>query len=427
MGNRAGPTGGRSIGEGKPVPRWLKRSSPLLIDSLSLEGDQFSSVKPVPKVPSMDESNVAKPIRHDLVQPPSYHRNIATLAQCHHRELIDQVIDHLHDDLPSLRVCCIACRAWAASAQFHIFHDIVLSTEHTNALQVLVLLENSPHIFALVRSLTIKGHPGNMYDTWPDYLDVVIPPIAPKLTRLKSLRVHCVTLAQQDPKVLSALIHSFSTLQELSIIAVTFNRFRDFAALIVEHPFLKCLDLGDIRWNDLVTPTNHWENLFQQYPDLRSRLRSPWAIVKRFWSLPVSKFPLWKLSSPVEAILGKIETDLLSSNTQLHTLTIDNLLLFQTSSKSYAWVPVLLSQVTSCYMEEISFILILNEVKAIEKVYLELVQDIITQPVFSGVKRVSFRLIGPLDPVEVSQAIRARMHQLDEMGLLVFCHEKVGT
>ncbi|KAF8489848.1 hypothetical protein JB92DRAFT_3246767, partial [Gautieria morchelliformis] len=35
-------------------------------------------------------------------------------------ELIDQVIDHLHDDSPSLRACCITCRAWVPSARFHI-------------------------------------------------------------------------------------------------------------------------------------------------------------------------------------------------------------------------------------------------------------------------------------------------------------------
>ncbi|KAF8480618.1 hypothetical protein JB92DRAFT_2611097, partial [Gautieria morchelliformis] len=72
-------------------------------------------------------------------------------------ELIDQVIDHLHDDSPSLRACCLTCRAWAPSARFHIFHDIVLSeAERADALAV--HLETSPHISPLVRSLTINGH-----------------------------------------------------------------------------------------------------------------------------------------------------------------------------------------------------------------------------------------------------------------------------
>ncbi|KAF8532018.1 hypothetical protein JB92DRAFT_3276846, partial [Gautieria morchelliformis] len=40
-------------------------------------------------------------------------------------ELSDQVIDHLHDDSPSLRACYITCCAWAPSARFHIFHNII--------------------------------------------------------------------------------------------------------------------------------------------------------------------------------------------------------------------------------------------------------------------------------------------------------------
>jgi hypothetical protein len=104
-------------------------------------------------------------------------------------------------------------------------------------------------------------------------LEAIIPAIAPKLTRLKALRVVRVTLAYQGPKFLSALIHNFSALQELYIDSVTFKRFRDLAALIIAHPFLECLDIEDIWWNESVTAASHWENVFHEYPDLCSRLR----------------------------------------------------------------------------------------------------------------------------------------------------------
>jgi hypothetical protein len=83
----------------------------------------------------------------------------------------------------------------------------------------------------------------------------------------------------------------------------------------------------------------------------------------------------------------------------------------------------LLSQVTSPYIEEISFALIWNQLDIIETVDLERVQDIVTKSVFSGLKRVVFQLVGDVDPVEASRVIRARMDQLDEMGLLVFRSE----
>jgi hypothetical protein len=80
----------------------------------------------------------------------------------------------------------------------------------------------------------------------------------------------------------------------------------------------------------------------------------------------------------------------------------------------------LLSQVTSRYIEEISFILVWHELDIIESVDLELVQDIITKLVLHGLKRVVFRFVGAVDPVRANHAIRARMDQLDEKGLLVF-------
>jgi hypothetical protein len=114
-------------------------------------------------------------------------------------------------------------------------------------------------------------------------------------------------------------------------------------------------------------------------------------------------------------------TDLLSSNTGLRTLTINGLPLV---SLHDAWVPVLLSQVTSLYIEEISFIMLWDRLDILrERVNLELIQNIITKRVFSGLKRVIFRWVGAVGAVEASQEIRVRMDQLNEMGLLVFHYD----
>ncbi|KAF8532439.1 hypothetical protein JB92DRAFT_3103902 [Gautieria morchelliformis] len=382
-----------------------------------------------------------------------YDTSFRSTKYIHPGELIDQVIDHLHDDPPSLRACCITCRAWVPSARFHIFHDIVLSAEHADALAV--LLETSPHISPLVRSLTINGHLDKMHKGLDYYLEAVIPAIAPKLTRLKTLRVERVTLAKQHPKVLSALIHNFSTLQELHISVVLFNRFRDLAALIVAHPFLECLDLGAILWNfKSVTAESH---VFQEYPALHSRLRCikwhsislsvidwlsayyhvlPVHTVTQISYISIHELPqmarlLQLIGSSLEHVAFSIsqrspekpKMDVLSSNTGLRTLTFNSILLSLEYPRTYAWLPVLLSQVTSHYIEEISFGLNWYQVKLIETVDLKLVQDIITKPVFSGLKRVIFQWYGGVDPVEGSQAIRAQMDQLNRMGLLVFRHE----
>ncbi|KAF8529358.1 hypothetical protein JB92DRAFT_707690 [Gautieria morchelliformis] len=374
------------------------------------------------------------------------------------RELIDQVMDHLHDDSPSLRACCITCRAWAPSARFHIFHDIiVLSAKRANALAA--ILETSPHISPLVRSLTIDGAHAAEH-LYPGPLDAAIQAIAPKLTRLKTLQVKRVNLTLQHPKVLSALIRNFPTLQELCILAVTFNTSRDLAALIVAHPFLECLDIKLIYWKS-VTAESHCENVFQEYADLHSRLRCislihvdlvliDWML-SYYHVLPVHTVTkttgmadcdipqtarlLQLIGASLEHLTlsiyqyrfycpEKTKIDLLSSNTGLRTLTFHSPQTFYPYELMYRWLPVLLSQVTSCHIEEISIVFRCeNHVHLIEELDLKLVQDIITKPVFSGLKRVIFQWTGAMDPVEASQAIRARMNQLDTMGLLVFRHE----
>lgn len=39
-------------------------------------------------------------------------------------ETIDRIIDHLHDDKPSLAVCSLACKQWEPACRFHLFHSI---------------------------------------------------------------------------------------------------------------------------------------------------------------------------------------------------------------------------------------------------------------------------------------------------------------
>ncbi|KAF8464758.1 hypothetical protein JB92DRAFT_2052298 [Gautieria morchelliformis] len=369
-------------------------------------------------------------------------------------ELIDQVIHHLHDDLPSLRACCLTCRAWVRSARFHIFQNTVLSAERADALAV--ILEKSPTIFPFVRSLTINGHLDPRHERLDNYLDAVIPAIAPKLTRLKTLRVQRVNL-NQHPEVLPALIHNFPTLQELCIVSVNFNRVSEFAALMVLHPFLECLDLEFV-WLKSVTTESHRESVSHEYPAsaLPSRLRCiklnrislslidwmsfyydvlPVHTLTQSSNIFIDDIPqMAKLLKTIGPSLEHLtfciyqyiwespdeeKMKLLSSNTGLRTLSFSQLVL-SPYAESYAWLPILLSQVRSHYIEEISFVFIWNHVNEIESLDL---QDVQTEPVFSRLKRVIFRWSGGVNPAEGSQAIRARMNELDGIGLLVFRRE----
>ena len=388
-------------------------------------------------------------------------------------ELIDQVIDHLYDDIPSLQACCLTSRGFLPGARFHIFHDVLLSgPDRANAF--VKLLEGSPHISSFVNFLGIKGDACHIYSK-ADYLDTVLPIIAPKLTQLRSLRMDKVTLAHASLGALSALIYQFPALKELQISSVTFERFRDFAALIVAHPLLECLDLGHVWWKGSIKSPSHWEHVFLSYLDSRSQLRRislndtasdvvDW-ISSHYRVLPVHTvthgtiatclfpqmtkflnaigsslehltFSIEPLSSPLDlrGLLYFYETcliltqfsdlenaALISSNTRLCSLTIGPLLLIHRTS--YAWIPILLSQVTSRNIKEISFNLVWNRLEILEAMELERIQDVLTKDVFRGLDKVVFRIMGSVDPVEGGRGIRRRMDRLAGRGRLVVCRE----
>ncbi|KAK7007698.1 hypothetical protein R3P38DRAFT_1661960 [Favolaschia claudopus] len=78
---------------------------------------------------------------------------------CLPQELIDAVIDELHDDIPTLKSCALAARTFVAPARRHIFKKIELTPpkgESSSTCQrFLELLTEGPHIVPLVEELCI--------------------------------------------------------------------------------------------------------------------------------------------------------------------------------------------------------------------------------------------------------------------------------
>ncbi|KAL0945342.1 hypothetical protein HGRIS_000840 [Hohenbuehelia grisea] len=49
------------------------------------------------------------------------------------QELVDIILDHLHNDFPALRATSLVCRAWAPSSQLHLHRHLVLEPKTTIA------------------------------------------------------------------------------------------------------------------------------------------------------------------------------------------------------------------------------------------------------------------------------------------------------
>lgn len=68
------------------------------------------------------------------------------------QELIDIVLDNLHDDQRSLRQCSLVCKAWVPRCRSYIFEHIYLKSEDVDRWRR--MMEASPEYSNLVRSFT---------------------------------------------------------------------------------------------------------------------------------------------------------------------------------------------------------------------------------------------------------------------------------
>ncbi|KAJ6453575.1 hypothetical protein C8R45DRAFT_1192814 [Mycena sanguinolenta] len=70
------------------------------------------------------------------------------------QKLVDNIIDHLHDDICSLKFCSLAGRMFLASARTHRFGKMTIS-DHISSGKLLAFLASSPHIAPFVNGLRI--------------------------------------------------------------------------------------------------------------------------------------------------------------------------------------------------------------------------------------------------------------------------------
>lgn len=83
------------------------------------------------------------------------------LIECQMRlpiELLDQIVDHLHGDAPTLRMCSLVDHAWLHSSWRHLFERLHIKIkENTNLKESLHFLTSPPDFCAYVRTLHLEG------------------------------------------------------------------------------------------------------------------------------------------------------------------------------------------------------------------------------------------------------------------------------
>lgn len=172
-------------------------------------------------------------------------------------ELVGLIIDHLHDDKPTLKICALVCRDWIAPSRFHIFHDIHC---YQNGVDTFISLCDSPFstihrantcAFRLSTHLFVVGEPEvqqlqnspalNKLLTWRSSDGQKT--LATLLSQLRILALDWVgwwTLSHFAKETLA----QFESLRELKTWNVVFETQDQFLALLGAFPKLEVLSMG---------------------------------------------------------------------------------------------------------------------------------------------------------------------------------------
>jgi len=150
-----------------------------------------------------------------FISPAAYHRQNQALRHNHNRrsanllnrtfamclrsymppfpsELIDYIIDYLHDSPSTLRVCACVCRAWVAPSRFHLFYRCEIAPTRTRTVslqtcQLLECLQGSPDIAFYIREFHFLVRYSSRTDSpWPR-VNSALPHLLGMLTQLRKL------------------------------------------------------------------------------------------------------------------------------------------------------------------------------------------------------------------------------------------------
>ncbi|KAI0705178.1 hypothetical protein BC835DRAFT_559586 [Cytidiella melzeri] len=166
------------------------------------------------------------------------------------QELIGEIIDCLHDDHASLRVCALVARAWAYCAQSNLFRTRLL-TNSEDLKRSEEWFNRNPHLAVHVRTLRINL--AHEHYEWIGSVPRCLLTRLPLLQALHFERVEWTTKAKNTMDIsFFASLAECKALRELSLDKCKFATFRDLERMVCVcgDGRLKKLSLDLVTWQD---------------------------------------------------------------------------------------------------------------------------------------------------------------------------------
>jgi hypothetical protein len=160
-------------------------------------------------------------------------------------EIIDYIIDFLHDNRTSLRTCALVCRAWLTSSRRHLFEKVFISSAggYFACRRLYKAIQQSPDIALHTRELSYshiyKIHPASPIPIEP------VPRLLRSFTMLRALQIHHIFWTHLTPEVRESIrtLLALPSLVHLAVDSVRFSELEHFTNLV--RPHLKRLDISN--------------------------------------------------------------------------------------------------------------------------------------------------------------------------------------
>jgi len=165
-------------------------------------------------------------------------------------ELIDLIIDYLHNDPHSLSTCSLVHRTWIPSARYHKFFALAIKLDRVDSFRS--LLESSPEIAQYVVRLNI--YPNEPWTTRVHLDNRTIDLMLEQLTSVRHLDIDGHILPEEEIDTTSTLPRS--RIESLSVQRCIIDSIPTLLRLISSFPQTKILSIGRI--NSLRYP-NEWQ------------------------------------------------------------------------------------------------------------------------------------------------------------------------
>jgi hypothetical protein len=151
-------------------------------------------------------------------------------------ELIDAIIEQLHDDRAALATCALVCRSWVPASRHHLFSDVTIWPA-TLSNTFTLLSSPSCTIPSAVEHLTLSQHNIFRSDVWE---------VVRKLSRITGLCISHVVMDVSPPPTLAPLL---CNLEALNLKDVYFHGSGPFHSLSHHCPHLRHLSFSGVRFH----------------------------------------------------------------------------------------------------------------------------------------------------------------------------------